>query len=706
MFSEKYKNQIYSGVLGKIIGVYLGRPVEGWSYKKIMSNFDEIQYYINDVSGAPLIVPDDDISGTFSFFRALEDNGFDPNISSKIIGKTWLNYIIEDKTILWWGGLYRSTEHTAFLRLKNGINAPSSGSSKLNGLAMATQIGAQIFIDSWAMANPGNPERAANMAREAARVSHDDIAVESAAYLASIQSMAFDETAIDYLLDEGLKFVSGKALPGLVNEIRNICSKANYWQDVREYIAQYHGYDRYFGNCPIITNHLVVLMALILGDNDFQRSIGIAASAGWDTDCNAGNLGCLNGIRLGLEGIDAGANLRRPVADRILVVSSDGGACYTDAVIESRKIITAAARLDGLDYNIRQERFAFEFPGSIQGFRIPDREMLAECVVSLENALDVLGRSGLLIRYKQISAGTCGKVFVDTYNDLIPKGIEGTSYFEVLSSPSIYPTQRINAVIEGLQESSPKISIYIHHYVHNGDLKVQKTDPFTIEKGLNTISWQVPDTSGYPIYQVGLELTSDKRLDGAINLVSMDWSNEPSMFHMPRSYQMSPSLTPWTTTTPWLESFMSSASNFYPDYTTTFSLSHQSENGVVTIGSTDWRNYKIESTLIFIRHEGAGLVARSKGHHRYYAGIIQDSFARIIKHYDGEVTVLAEKDLNFTFEARHKLSFTLEGSSLMLSVDDNHEIHASDKTFNCGGAGFIVNSGAILIDGLTIGSVR
>ena len=34
MMLQKYQNQIYAGVLGKIIGVYLGRPVEGWSYKK------------------------------------------------------------------------------------------------------------------------------------------------------------------------------------------------------------------------------------------------------------------------------------------------------------------------------------------------------------------------------------------------------------------------------------------------------------------------------------------------------------------------------------------------------------------------------------------------------------------------------------------------------------------------------------------------
>lgn len=60
----KYREQIYAGVLGKIIGVYLGRPVEGWSYDKIRETFDEVKYYVHEKVGVPLIVADDDISGT------------------------------------------------------------------------------------------------------------------------------------------------------------------------------------------------------------------------------------------------------------------------------------------------------------------------------------------------------------------------------------------------------------------------------------------------------------------------------------------------------------------------------------------------------------------------------------------------------------------------------------------------------------------
>ena len=76
MAVTQFRNQIYSGVLGKLIGVYLGRPVEGWSYEKIQATFGDIKYYVHEEVGVPLIVADDVISGTFGFFRALEDNGY------------------------------------------------------------------------------------------------------------------------------------------------------------------------------------------------------------------------------------------------------------------------------------------------------------------------------------------------------------------------------------------------------------------------------------------------------------------------------------------------------------------------------------------------------------------------------------------------------------------------------------------------------
>ena len=193
--------------MGKIISVYLGRPFEGWDYKEISDQLGDINYYVHEKLNVPLIVTDDDISGTFTFIRALEDYHYSKDITPAQIGQKWLNYIIEKKTILWWGGFENSTEHTAFLRLKNGVQAPLSGSMNLNSKIVAEQIGAQIFIDGWALVSPGNPEQAVKLAKEAGSVSHDGEAIYGAQMIAAMEALAFVEKDISKIINESKRFI-------------------------------------------------------------------------------------------------------------------------------------------------------------------------------------------------------------------------------------------------------------------------------------------------------------------------------------------------------------------------------------------------------------------------------------------------------------------------------------------------------------------
>jgi len=62
---NNYTEQVYAGVLGKIIGVYLGRPFEGWSYDRIMA----------------------ELGDTFTFLRALPDYGNSLELTPKQIGQ-------------------------------------------------------------------------------------------------------------------------------------------------------------------------------------------------------------------------------------------------------------------------------------------------------------------------------------------------------------------------------------------------------------------------------------------------------------------------------------------------------------------------------------------------------------------------------------------------------------------------------------------
>ena len=706
MSIKKYQNDIYAGVLGKIIGVYLGRPVEGWGYEKIKKNFDEIYYYKNHKTGAPLIVPDDDISGTFAFFRSLEDNGYDPNLSAEAIGDTWLNYIIENQTILWWGGLSRSTEHTAYLRLKNGIKAPKSGSLELNGQSMAEQIGSEIFIDTWALVNPMNPKRTAEMARAAASVSHDGIAIDAAVYLAVMESLAFEEKDINKLLDAGLPYVDNENFKDLVASLRKQCAKTNDWHKVRDWIADNHGYEKYPGNCPMVTNHLTVLMALIMGGDDFNKACMIACSAGWDTDCNSGNVGCLNGIRLGLEGFKKGTDLRKAVADRLYVVSSDGGSCISDAVLETRKILTAAAKLENETIDIPKERLAFEYPGSVQGIIPYDKNTEEQVLSGIENAYNTLKEAGCKISYTGLGAGVHASASIDTFVDLKPKGKEGTSYFDVLCSPTLYSGQMVTANIQAPYEVNPVFTFFIEYFDENDELQTMYSHSYELKKGSNTLQWQVPDVEGHAVYCLGLTLKSIFRMDGYIVLKTLDWSNAPKLYHMGKSMEMSPALTPWTTTTAWLKTFVSSADHFNPDYTTTFSISHATENGVVTTGTLDWDDYSVKSTITFSQQDAAGLVARAKGHRRYYGAVLSKGKAIIYRQQDNQRVEVASAPIDFSIDKTYELEFQLKNESLTLLVDGKMAVQGTDFTYRCGGAGFVVDSGAILADEFEIRNLR
>lgn len=699
---EKYRNSIYAGVLGKILGVYLGRPIEGWTFEKIRDTFGEVWYYKNHRTGAPLIVPDDDISGTFAFFRALEDSGYKADLTAAEIGDAWLNYIVENETILWWGGLCRSTEHTAYLRLKNGIKAPMSGSLKLNGQSMAEQIGAEIFIDTWALVNPGNPERAAKMAREAASVSHDGVAVDAAVYLAVMEAMAFEEKEIDVLLDKGLAYIDNEEFKNLIGELRERCKKAGDWHEVRQWIANEHGYDKYPGNCPMITNHLTLLMAFIMGGDDFNKACMIACSAGWDTDCNSGNVGCLNGIRLGLDGFETGADLRRPVADRLYVVTSDSGSCISDAVLETRKILKAAAALNGEKVEIPKERFAFEYPGSVQGIMPYDKNTEEQVLTGIENSFETTGEYGCKISFAGLAEGVHASVSVDTFIDLLPKGKEGTSYFDVLCSPTLYSGQNVNLVIKTEEDNNPALEFFIEYFNENDRLDVMYSSKNLLQKGENRLVWEVPDTKGHAIYRLGIRLTSEKRVDGYIVIKTLDWGNTPNTYRMGRSMEMTPSLTPWTTTTAWLKTFVSSADHFNPDYTVTFSICNAVKNGVVTTGTADWKDYAVKSRITFSQQDGAGLAARAKGHRRYYGAMLTQGCAVIYRQENENRMEISRRPFDYKIDETYELEFAVKGSHLALYIDGSMAADGYDEAYCSGQAGFVVDSGAILGDGFEV----
>jgi len=53
----------------------------------------------------------------------------------------------------------------------------------------------------------------------------------------------------------------------------------------------------------ILPETFSVLIGLLYGDGDFRKSVSLTTMCGFDTDCNAGTVGCLLGLRNGLDAI-------------------------------------------------------------------------------------------------------------------------------------------------------------------------------------------------------------------------------------------------------------------------------------------------------------------------------------------------------------------------------------------------------------------
>ena len=683
------QERIYAGVLGKMIGVYLGRPVEGWTYEAITSRFGEISNYINEALNLPLVVTDDDLSGTFGFFRAVEDGGFSPELTAKAVGEAWLNYIIEDKTILWWGGLGNSTEHTAFLNLKRGIPAPESGSAARNGKVLSEQIGAEIFMDSFAMMCPGDPARAARLVRESASVSHDGIALEAAAFLGALEAAAFAEKNLEKLFDENERFLSSDLMRRLVWDTRNICAKAGHWREVRAFLDRHYGYETFGGGCHIVPNHALTLASILLGGDSFSRALTIAVSAGWDTDCNAGNVGCFNGIRLGVDALTQEIDYRTPVRDRLFVVTADGGEGISDAMRETRKIVRAAAKTQGASLEIPAERFAFEYRGSMQGFE-PCPVLGARADAHLSNP----NGEGLAI--SSTSANTLSYISTPTFFD---PGARWQGY-DAIGSPSLYEGQTIVAQFICDAGASARVTPCVCYAAAEGGVSTRFGEETRLERVETTLRWEIPSLGGQPIVRVGFAIQFEEESQSPIVLRSLDWFGAPKQWRLAGAHRKN-----ITDPAPFLERmFVSSAKNFGLSLTHTLAVSHPEENGVVTFGTRDFQDYSISARLLPQLHASCGLVLRARGHRQYYAALLSggDTLSIVRRDADGDV-VLAKTAFLYAQYEPALLMFEARGDCLTATAG-NTTLRVQDMAgrYPSGGAGFRIDSGTMMVDDIFV----
>ncbi|MBN2451390.1 MAG: ADP-ribosylglycohydrolase family protein [Lentisphaeria bacterium] len=692
-----YEQQVYAGVLGKVIGVYMGRPFEGWAKARLEERFGQVDRYVHEDLGKPLVVPDDDISGTLTFVRALEDSGLYADTPTDFFGDTWLNYLIEGRTVLWWGGLGHSTEHTAYLRLKHGLRAPASGAIATNGRTVAEQIGAQIFIDAFGMVAPGRPELAAELARRSASVSHDGEAVHAAVIVAGMISAAFTEKRIERLLDLGVSLAPRDCLIARVHrDVRAWCRTDGDWRRTYGRIADAYGYSRYGGNCHVVPNHAVMVMAWSYAPDDFHRAQLIVNTAGWDTDCNAANVGALMGLVVGLNRIAERYDFRSPMADRIILPTAEGTRGVSDCLAEALHIARIGRRVMGWPDAPAPKHGAwhhFAFPGAVHGYMAEEERFENRGAATVGNDL-LPGTDERALRLDfRVSAGRTAVVSTP----VLPPTIGGG--YGIQATPRLYAGMSVRArctVAKLAGDARACLFVRTVDADAAGRVHCGEWTSLGPEKEL-VLAIAVPAAGGMPVRDFGIRVAASAVATGTLTCSRVDFEGVPSLSWPDGPPLVNGSFPGWIVHADVLRG------PFSDDRETVRHAGRNEGRGVLVTGNTDWRDMTFSARVCVHLADRAGILVHYQGLERYLALVKTRTSLQFLRRWYGNDQVLAEVPADWEADALHELRIVCRGDQVAASCDGMAVAETTDERLDRGGAGFVFENGLMGFRDVAVG---
>jgi hypothetical protein len=462
------------------------------------------------------------------------------------------------------------------------------------------------------------------------------------------------------------------------------------WYAARAKLAAKYGYDKYGGNCHIIPNHGLVILSLLYSQGDFARAQTIVNTCGWDTDCNAGNGGCILGVRNGLAAFEGGPAWRGPVADRLYLPTADGGRAISDALHETDRILETAYAIRGESWSPAKSgaRFHFSLPGSVQGFRSPG-------TLKVENASHPTNpdRRVLKLDYR-LAANETSAVLTPTF---IPQEAMDMPGYSLLASPTLYPGQMVCAELlaDAKNSGSVAVGILLQSYGEEDRLVDLQGPRQSLSPGeMARLEWQVPDLGGAPTTQIGISISSAEAAEGAIYLDTLSWNGSPDVtFHRP--------LAPGTM---WKRQWVNAADFLEHDVQEAFRVIQNRGRGLAITGTREWTDYSVQASITPHLAKAFGLAVRVQGLERYYGLLLSDqNTIRLVKRLDGE-TVLAERRFAWEFGHSYHLQITVRGNQISASVDGVSLFDVEDlsRPLSGGGIALVCEEGRIGMEEVSV----
>ncbi len=325
---DELYDKIHGGWLGRCAGCLLGKPVEGLSKQQIeewlrIARAYPLRDYFPSISELPTDAPvwlkpripwlagwlkghitrmarDDDIDYTIMGLHILEKYG--PNFTTMNVAESLLHLLP------YWQVF--TAERVAYRNLVNGILPPESA-TYMN--PYREWIGAQIRADMFGYVTPGAPDLGAELAYRDASLSHVKNGIYGEMFVSAMISAAFTTDSIEKVIEAGLSVIPKKSrLAEAVKDVIAWSKEFKDWRDTWNRIFEKYGH-YHFGHT--INNAAIVIMGLLYGKGNYQKSITISVMGGLDTDCNGATTGSILGVMLGAEALPK--KWTRPLRNRV-----------------------------------------------------------------------------------------------------------------------------------------------------------------------------------------------------------------------------------------------------------------------------------------------------------------------------------------------------------------------------------------------------
>jgi ADP-ribosylglycohydrolase len=294
-----YLPKTYLGWLGQICGGALGTACEGYTKENISKAFGEIRGYIRTPN-----TYNDDITYELAFLKAIEEKG--KKVTSRDIALKWVSLIPTG-----W-----SAEEIALENIKMGIMPPESG---FYHNPYREWIGAQMRGAVCGMLAPGDPKKAAGYAYMDGVVSHASNGVLGEVFNALLTSLAYVKKGMKETLLEAISYIPDDSeYYSVLKRSLDACLKYPDWEKAWDECEKIFGIYNWIHAYP---NASIEVIALYYGQGDYDETMHIIASAGYDVDCNAAQAGTAVAI---LNNKPLNPKWTEPIGDTLITYMRNG----------------------------------------------------------------------------------------------------------------------------------------------------------------------------------------------------------------------------------------------------------------------------------------------------------------------------------------------------------------------------------------------